>query len=138
MKSIQHIIVTLLLLCAPIRCVALGYTSYSGTSEAPTMQMRSTSVWAGQRSDVRTVGTQGGGFYTAASGVTGGVTTYDSYNPARDGYGASGPSRGMGWPGTPDIFPTPIGDGWDVWVMMALLAAGYAFIVWRKKQHSLN
>lgn len=133
MNKVHSVIIFLLLVCAPIRCVALGYSPYSGTSEAPTMQMRSTSVWAGQRSDVRTVGTQGsGGFYTAASGVTGGVTTYDSYNPARDGYGASGPNRGMGWPGVPDIFPTPIGDGWDVWVMMVLLAIGYGFVQRRR------
>ena len=138
MKSIQHVIVTLLLLCAPIRCVAFGYASYNGMNEAPTMQMRSTSVWAGQRSDVRAAGSQNGGYsgiYTAASAVTGGVTTYDSYNPARDGYGAGGPRR---MPGTPDLFPTPVdADGLGV-LFMALLAAGYAFIVWRKKQHSLN
>lgn len=95
------------------------------------MPMRSTSVWAGQRSDVRTEGAQySGGFYTSASAVTGGVTTIDNYNPAQDGYVISGPRRN---PGFPDVIPTPIGDGWDVWVMMELLAIGYAVY---KKRHT--
>ena len=95
------------------------------------MQMRSTSVWAGQRCDVQAAGTQShGGFYTSASAVTGGVTTYDSYNPAENGYGASGPRRNPNVPG----FATPIGDGWDVWLFMAVLGTGYAFVARRREE----
>ena len=133
MRTIQYVIVILLLACAPIRCVALDYTSYSGMSEAPVAQMRSTSVWANQRSDVRAAGTQMSGYngiYTAASAVRGGVTTYDSYNPANDGYRANGVSR---MPGVPNVFPSPIdADGLGV-LFMAVLAAGYAVVVWKKK-----
>ena len=133
MKSIQYVIVTLLLVCAPIRCVALSYSPYSGMSEAPVAQMRSTSMWSNQRTDVRAASTQNGGYrgiYTAASAVCGGVTTYDSYNPTGNGFRAGGPYR---LPGTPNVFPTPVdADGLGV-LFMAALAAGYAVVVWRKK-----
>ena len=98
------------------------------------MQMRSTSVWAGQRSDVRAAGTQySGGFYTSASAVTGGITTYDSYNP-EEGSRAGGPNRAPGVPG----MPTPVdGDGLGI-LFLALLAAGYACVVWRRGVKSEN
>lgn len=134
MKKVQIEILILLLLCAPIRCVAVSYARVGGMSEAPTMQMQSTSVWAGQRSDVRAAGTQGsGGFYTAASAVTGGITTYDTYNP-EEGSRAGAPRR---FPGVPSVFPTPVGDGWDVWIMMAVMAVGYAWFVRRRRVKSI-
>jgi len=129
MKKVQIVIVILLLICAPIRCVAVSYARVGGMSEAPTMQMQSTSAWASQRNDVRTAGTQSGGFYTAASAVTGGVTTFDSYCPGEDGYGAGGARRAPGVPG----MPTPVGDGWDVWIMLAVMAVGYAAWARRRK-----
>lgn len=129
MKKVQKVIVILALVCAPVRCVALSYTPYCVVSEAPSVQMRSTSVWANQRSDVWSAGAQGGGrFYTSASTLTGGVTTYDSYNPAEDGCRANALRR---MPGVPQ-FPTPIGDGWPVWLFVTMLAAGYSFVKGRR------
>ena len=133
MKKVQNVIIFLALVCAPIRCVALDYTPYSGVSEAPTMPMRSTSVWAGQRSDVRTEGAQySGGFYTSASAVTGGVTTIDNYNPAQDGYVISGPRRN---PGFPNVIPAALDDGWDVWLFMAVLCTGY--VAYKKRTSTI-
>ena len=131
MKSIQNVILILLLVCAPIRCVAVSYASYSGMGEAPTASMRSTSMWASQSRDVQADGTKGGysGIYTAASAVRGGVTTYDSYNPA-EGCGASGPNRAPGVP-TVNVFAPIDADGLGV-LFLAVLAAGYAIFVWKK------
>lgn len=132
MTRVQNVILILALVCAPMRCVALSYTPYGGMSEAPMIQMQSTSVWASQRSDMQATRTQGsGGFYTSASAVRGGVTTYDTYNPAEDGCRVNAPRR---MPGVPDIFPTPIGDGWEVWLFMAILAAGYGFVKERRNK----
>ena len=132
MTRVQNVILILALVCAPMRCVALSYTPCGGMSEAPMIQMRSTSVWASQSSDMQVTRTQGsGGFYTSASAVRGGVTTYDTYNPA-EGCRVNAPRR---MPGVPDIFPTPIGDGWEVWLFMAILAAGYA--AWRRRRDGI-
>lgn len=132
MKSVQYVIVILLLVCAPIRCVAMYATPYGSMCEAPVAEMRSTSAWA-QRSDMQAAATQNSGYsgiYTAASAIRGGVTTYDSYSPAVDGVKASGPNR---MPGVPKDHPTPVdADGLGV-LFMALLAVGYAVVVWKKK-----
>ena len=57
-----------------------------------------------------------GSIKTAASNVVGGVLSEDSST----GFIPTGPQRA---PGTPK--PTPIGDGWDVALLLALLCVGY-------------
>ena len=61
-----------------------------------------------------------GSIKTMASSISGGVLTAEKST----GYIPTGPQRA---PGTPR--PQPIGDGWDVALLLAILCVGY--MVWK-------
>lgn len=105
------------------------------------------------------------GMYTAATGVRGGVTTYDANSAG------SGPRKAENYnPGVPDFCWDcvdenedgicdrcgheivggctcgeesgycwcPIGDGWDVWIMMAVMAISYVLFMRRRNEKMQN
>ena len=143
----------------------------SGLSQAPTATMRTTSsagfgaAYTGTTQAMSGVTMQVQGMYTAATGVRGGVTTYDSYSGPRRTAGTPPPTPGDpgycegcqyvwdptanagdgGWVCTQcghgleegchcDPCQCPIGDGWDVWIMLAVMAAGYAAWARRRRE----
>ncbi len=133
----------------------------AGLSQAPTATMRSTSsagygaAYAGTMkaaSGVTTMQVQG--MYTAASAVRGGVTSADTYAGM---YGAArrtpqhpgdaepcGECIDVNGDGVCDICECdieacdcdpcrcPIGDGWDVWIMLAVMAISYVLFMRRR------
>lgn len=115
--------------------------SYStgGTFEAPShVEFRSTSVY---NSNIRNtqqkcystapMNVANGAVKTIASSIQGGVLSDgDSY--------ASGPQRIRGRQNT--MAPpteTPIGDGWDVALLLVLLCAGYAVYCYKKNKKKM-
>ncbi|MBQ2291308.1 MAG: hypothetical protein II248_04015 [Paludibacteraceae bacterium] len=115
--------------------------SYStgGTVEAPShVEFRSTSVY---NSNIRNtqqkcystapMNVANGTVKTIASSIQGGVlSSGDSY--------ASGPQRIRGRQNT--MAPpteTPIGDGWDVALLLTLLCAGYALYCYKKNKKKM-
>lgn len=107
------------------------HRSYStgGTIAVPShVEFRSTSVY---NSNIRSNTQQkcystapmqvaNGSIKTMASSISGGVLTAEKST----GYIPTGPQRA---PGTPR--PQPIGDGWDVALLLAILCVGY--VVWK-------
>ena len=113
--------------------------SYStgGTVEAPSnVAFRSTSVY---NSNIRNtqqkcfstapMNVANGAVKTVASSIRGGVLS------DADASGYLPPTAPKRSPGVPNTKPeTPIGDGWDVAVLLALMCLGYAICVRRKVQ----
>lgn len=138
MKRIVIIICILCLCVVPTRAVDYG-SPYGGLSTEPAMEMRSTSsmIASGQcYAQTSSMSSSYRGFYTSASSVTGGVTTYDSYNPGETP--ASRGARRAPMPGTPDIFPTPIDLDGYVMAFMAMMAIGYAVMMQKRKNERAN
>ena len=112
--------------------------SYStgGTVVAPSpVEFRSTSVY---NSTLRPTNQQkcystapmnvaNGSIKTIASTVMGGVLTDEN-----TGFIPTGPQRA---PGVPK--PQPIGDGWDVALLLTLLCAGYALYCYKKNKKKM-
>ena len=118
------------------------HDSYStgGTVEAPSyVEFRSTSVY---NSNIRNtqqkcystapMNVANGAVKTIASSIQGGVLSDgDSY--------ASGPQRIRGRQNTmaPPTETAPIGDGWDVALLLTLLCAGYALYCYKKNKKKM-
>lgn len=112
--------------------------SYStgGTAVAPsTYEFQSTSVYgiANSRKNYATAPMQvaNGSIKTIASSVTGGVLTNNEggYIPP-----TTGNDQGAVIAGVPDL---PIGDGWDVALLLVLLCAGYAVYCYKKNKKKI-
>lgn len=69
-----------------------------------------------------------GQFYTAASAIEPG-TTIDGYQRK-----AMARSFGRGW--EPPTDPVPVGDGWDVYVLLFSFASAVAFLRWKKNDET--
>lgn len=130
MKRLRNILISALLLGSTVMCGAVEFGAmYEGMDAMPQAQMGSTSAWA-SGSSVRAVESMHStmSIYSAAAGVTGGVTTLDmamAENTPRP--------NALRTPGVPNINPAaPIDCGWEVMAFLALLAIGYA--AWRKRQ----
>ena len=100
-----------------------SYSSANGVVPPPAIEFRSTSVYKkiNQENNVQHYSTApmqvaNGSIKTMASSIKGGVLSYD------DETGYIPPTRPQRAPGVPD---TPIGDGWDVALLLALLCVGY-------------
>lgn len=128
MKRLRNILISALLLGSTVMCGAVEFGAmYEGMDAMPQAQMGSTSAWA-SGSSVRAVESMHStmSIYSAAAGVTGGVTTLDmaegmSHGPLRKAMDVTNP----GVPGE-DPFPGPIDGGWEVMAFLALLAIWYA------------
>ena len=114
------------------------HRSYStgGTIAVPShVEFRSTSVYNSnirpntQQKCYSTAPMQvaNGSIKTMASSISGGVLTAEKST----GYIPTGPQRA---PGTPR--PQPIGDGWDVALLLGLLCAGYVVFRYRKQREN--
>lgn len=73
-----------------------------------------------------------GSIRTVASSVTGGVLLENNTNTGDNGY-IQPSENGAVIAGVPDL---PIGDGWDVALMLGLLCAGYVVFRYRKQRES--
>ena len=105
----------------------LSYSSANGVVPPTVIEFRSTSVYKkiNQENNVQHYSTApmqvaNGSIKTMASSISGGVLTAEKST----GYIPTGPQRA---PGTPR--PQPIGDGWDVALLLAILCVGY--VVWK-------
>ena len=110
----------MLLLCMPLRCVAVSYTPYSGVYECPTVSMQSTSAYLNSTGiQYSSQSATYSGFRTSASAVRGGVTTYDAETSSQRNANVRKFSPGV--PG----FPTPIDFDWTVLVVLLALCGLY-------------
>lgn len=111
--------------------------STSGMASSPTTSaFRSTSMYVGSGSSMQTTSTvsystapmriANGTITTVASQLQGGVMV-DSPSDYEEGMS---PKQRAVIPGVPNL--TPLGDGWDVAVLLALMCLGYAIYVRRK------
>ncbi len=99
-----------------------SYSSANGVVPLTAIEFRSTSVYKkiNQENNVQHYSTApmqvaNGSIKTMASSIKGGVLSYDD----ETGYiPPTGPQRAPG-------VPQPIGDGWDVALLLALLCVGY-------------
>ena len=73
-----------------------------------------------------------GSIRTVASSVTGGVLLENNTNTGDNGYIQPG-ENGAVIAGVPDL---PIGDGWDVALLLGLLCAGYVVFRYRKQREN--
>ena len=118
------------------------YQSYStgGTVEAPSnVEFRSTSVY---NSNIRNtqqkcystapMNVANGAVKTVASSIHGGVLS------DADASGYLPPTAPKRSPGVPNTKPeTPIGDGWDVVLLLTMLCSAYAIYCYRKNKKKM-
>ena len=139
----KRLFVIILILCTWVTCPMLHaqvYTTSSATyhsigtsgmaSQPTSTSFRSTSSYARSASAVQTTSSvsystapmrmANGTITTVASQLKGGVLTEGTDSPT--GYIPTRPQRVPG-------VPLPIGDGWDVALLLAILCVGY--VVWK-------
>ena len=82
-----------------------------------------------ERTSVAPMHVANGAVRTVASSIKGGVLLEDS--ETESGY-ISPIRKAPVIPGVPDTNPTPIGDGWDVALLLAMLCVAYGIYLKRK------
>lgn len=92
-----------------------GFEDYTSHADFPTASLSSPNG-STMSSHRVSLASSSSSFRSSVSGVYGGVTTMDGYVPG-------GPRRN-GW--EPPM-EAPVGDGWDVYCFMAVLAMAYTF-----------
>lgn len=120
MKEIMKAMKLLLIVFGLVSVLSLSAQTFA---EQPSMQMHSTSTMMGSGSEL------------PQAAITGTYTTYSSSSGSSSGYMPTGPQRGADTgdtnpddPHGPNEFP--LGD--TPWVLMLLLALGYALHVGKK------
>lgn len=92
-----------------------GFEDYTSHADFPTASLSSPN--GGTMSSHRvSLASSSSSFHSSVSGVYGGVTTVDGYVPG-------GPRRAFEPP-----TEAPVGDGWDVYCFIAVLAIAYTFL----------
>ena len=92
-----------------------GFEDYTSHADFPTASLSSPNG-STMSSHRVSLASSSSSFHSSVSGVYGGVTTVDSYQPPR-------PRRVWEPP-----MEAPVGDGWDVYCFMAVLAMAYTFL----------
>ena len=107
-----------------------------GVMAPSTADFRSTSAYGigsvrmpMERTSVAPMHVANGAVRTVASSIKGGVLLEDS--ETESGY-ISPIRKAPVIPGVPDTNPTPIGDGWDVALLLAMLCVAYGIYLKRK------
>ena len=95
-----------------------GFEDYTSHTDFPTAVLASPNTGAMSYHRV-SLASSSSSFHSSVSGVYGGVTTVDSYQPPR-------PRRAWEPP-----MEAPVGDGWDVYCFLAVLAIAYVTLRYR-------